>query len=140
MPDCIFCRIVDGQAPASVVHQGDRIIVIMDTHPQARGHALVIPREHQSSLADLDEALGAHLFRVAMRVDRALRASPIPCDGVRLVLSDGRAAGQEVPHVHMHVIPCVQGNWPARRHDVPRSDLDADAARLSEAYGRLFDV
>jgi len=136
--NCIFCQIVGGQAPASVVHVDDQVIVIMDKHPRSPGHALVIPRFHAASLTDLDENIGAHLFRIAMRIDRALRASKIPCDAIRLVLSDGRAAGQEVAHVHLHVIPCVQGRWPGRQRDVARSALDEDAARMSRAYQTLY--
>lgn len=110
MTECIFCRILVGQAPASEVYQDERVLVFMDIRPINPGHLLVVPRRHAASLGELDEEDGAHLFRVGQRLAAALRRSGLPCEGVNLFLADGRAAGQEVFHVHLHVIPRFAGD------------------------------
>ncbi len=125
------------EAPAAFAFRDDRVAVIMDRNPLARGHALVIPLRHVELLADLDEEMGMHLFRVGMRMDRALRASEVGADAVRLSLSDGRAAGQEVPHVHLHVIPRHWGQVTCRSR-VDLGALARVAEDISAAYRRLY--
>jgi len=71
---------------------------------------LVVPRVHAALLSELDQASAGRLLQVAQRVDAALRASGLPCEGVNLFLADGRPAGQEVLHVHLHVIPRFHGD------------------------------
>jgi len=109
-PACIFCRIASHRAPASIVCEDDRTLAFMDLYPVNPGHVLVIPREHAESLADLDARTGGEMFKAAMRIASALRRTAITCDGVNLILSDGEAAGQEIPHVHLHVIPRFRGD------------------------------
>ncbi|NLD73190.1 MAG: HIT domain-containing protein [Chloroflexi bacterium] len=141
MTRCVFCDIVAGRAPASIAYEDDAVLVIMDRYPLTRGHALVLPRTHVAALPDLDEEIGMHLFRVAMRIDRALRDSSLGADAVRLTLSDGSEAGQEVPHVHMHVIPRYRETRlgaTSRARSATREELDAAAQAISEAYTRLF--
>src|SRR5262249_22114849 len=99
MPDCIFCRILAGQAPASLLYEDAAATALLDIHPINPGHALVIAKRHAGSLADLDAESAIHLMRVAHRVAAALRGSGIRCEGVNLLLADGEAAGQDVFHV-----------------------------------------
>ena len=134
---CVFCDIVAGDAPASLVHADDVVVAFMDIRPATPGHLLVIPTQHAADLAGLDEETGAHLFRVAMRLARAIRRSGVRCEGVNLFLADGEAAGQEVFHVHLHVIPRFAGDsfridadWPVAPS---RADLDAIAAQIRAA-------
>lgn len=140
MPDdCPFCAIARGDAPASVVHEDGESLAFLDVRPANPGHALVIPREHAAGLADLPEATGGHLFRMAMRVAGALRATGrVPTDGVNLFLADGAAAGQDVFHVHLHVIPRTAGDgvtFAADRGDPDREELDDLATALAEQVG-----
>lgn len=130
---CVFCEIAADRAPASVVHRDDSVIAFLDIQPINAGHLLVVPRPHAASLADLDQALGQRMFAVAQRLAGALRASGLPCDGVNLFLADGESAGQEVGHVHLHVLPRVAGDgfrlqvsWISQG----RAELDATAALL----------
>lgn len=109
-PSCIFCRIVAGEAEASLVYQDDLVSAFMDAHPVAEGHVLVVPRRHASGLEDLDEAAAGRMMAVARRLAGALRRSGVPCEGVNLVLADGTAAGQSVFHCHLHVIPRAAGD------------------------------
>jgi histidine triad (HIT) family protein len=106
MSNCIFCQIVAGQSPVSMVYQDERCSAFMDIQPVNPGHLLIIPNCHATFLAHLDEETGAQMFRVAQRLAQALRDSGIlRCEGVNLFLADGEAAFQEVFHVHLHVIP-----------------------------------
>jgi diadenosine tetraphosphate (Ap4A) HIT family hydrolase len=132
MSDCPFCAIVAGEAPASVVHEGDRTVAFLDLHPANPGHTLVVPREHADGLADLPAADGERLFAVGQRVAAALRETVDP-DGVNLFLADGEAAGQEVFHVHLHVVPRHEDDdvvFRASPREASREELDEVAGRL----------
>lgn len=108
--NCVFCQIVQGDLDASVAYADDVAIAIMDLRPANPGHTLVVPREHARGLEDLDEATGTHLWRVAQRIGRGLRDCGLRCEGVNLLLADGEPAGQEVFHIHLHVIPRYPGD------------------------------
>jgi histidine triad (HIT) family protein len=108
--DCIFCQIVLGESPASVIYRDDRVIAFMDIRPVNPGHLLVIPIAHATYLCHLDEQTGMRMFNVSHRLAQAVRDSDVSSEGVNLFLADGVAAGQEVFHVHMHVIPRFEGD------------------------------
>jgi histidine triad (HIT) family protein len=103
-PDCLFCKIVGGELPATVVAEDERTLAFMDINPATRGHALVIPREHAADLLEIGQedlaAVAAAAKRLAARAKEALGA-----DGVNLINSCGAAAWQTVFHFHVHVIP-----------------------------------
>ncbi len=105
MSDCVFCDIVKGKVPASIVYADDKAMALMDTRPVNPGHVLIIPKAHVSQLSELDEETGGHMFKIAIHIDEALRRSGLRCEGVTLLLADGEAAFQEIFHVHLHVIP-----------------------------------
>ncbi|MEO6350231.1 MAG: HIT family protein [Candidatus Limnocylindrales bacterium] len=108
--ECIFCKIVAGDSPASVVHDDDQVMAFMDLFPVTPGHTLVVPKAHSVGIRDLDDQTGARMLAVARRVAQALTTSPLRCDGVNLFLADGEAAGQDVFHSHLHVIPRFEGD------------------------------
>jgi histidine triad (HIT) family protein len=110
LKDCVFCQIVAGTAPASVVYSDERVLAFMDVLPVNPGHVLVIPKAHAARLSELEEVTGAQIFRVALRVSKGLARSSVRCEGVTLLLADGEAAFQEVPHVHLHVVPRFKGD------------------------------
>jgi histidine triad (HIT) family protein len=134
--DCVFCEILAGRLPASIVHQDDVCTAFMDIQPINPGHVLVIPNHHAAFLADLDEDTGAHMFRIALRLAQALRNSGMKCEGVNLFLADGEAAMQEIFHVHIHVFPRYEGDGfgvtfsPSYLSRPDRSELDEIAERL----------
>ena len=103
--DCVFCEIVAGRSPASVPFEDELVVCVMDVHPVNPGHLLVIPKRHVTGLDGLGEETGAQLFRIGMRMQRAIRASGLPCEGINFLLADGESAGQDVSHVHLHVVP-----------------------------------
>jgi len=110
MESCVFCQIVKGVAPASVVYSDEKTMALMDIQPVNQGHTLIVPKVHSAHLSDLDEETGSHMFKIAMRVSQALRESGVKCEGINLFLADGEVAGQEIFHVHMHVIPRFKGD------------------------------
>lgn len=109
MEGCVFCAIAAGQAPAELLCQDAHALAFLDIHPAAPGHTLVIPRRHVHTLCELDEDSGGSMMGLAIRVARALQASLQP-DGLSLVQSSGRAAGQEISHAHLHLIPRWHGD------------------------------
>lgn len=111
--DCLFCKILNGNAAADVLYQDNRCIVIRDINAQAPTHLLVIPREHMESLDDVsqrDELLLGHLLRIAAKVanDHGLSDS----GGYRTVINSGSGAGQSVFHLHVHVLGGRELTWP----------------------------
>jgi histidine triad (HIT) family protein len=102
-PDCIFCKIVAGQIPARKVHEDEELLVFHDIHPWAPVHVLVIPKLHVATLYDVGpehEALLGRMLALAPRLMRRLGVE----DGFRTVVNTGRNGGQEVFHLHMHLL------------------------------------
>ena len=107
--DCIFCRIANGEIPSAAVYEDDQVRVILDLGPAARGHALVLPKEHFKDSAEAPEALLGHLMAVGARVGKA-QMKAFGADGFNLIQNNGEAAGQSVFHLHLHVIPRKAGD------------------------------
>jgi histidine triad (HIT) family protein len=134
-PECIFCKIVAGELPASIVDEDERTIAFMDIAPANRGHALVIPRTHATDLTEIGaEDLQATVLaaqRLAIRVQERLGA-----DGVNLLNSCGEAAWQTVFHFHIHVIPRYEGD-PLRLPWIPsQGDSQEIGVAAQELLGR----
>ena len=130
--NCIFCAIVAGSSPVSLLYRDEQVMAFLDIRPITPGHLLVVPIGHATALADLDPAVGAELFRVGQRAAAALRRGDIG-GGVNFFLADGEVAGQEVFHVHLHVIPRTAGDGfsiGGRFTSPPRSVLHEQAALL----------
>jgi histidine triad (HIT) family protein len=110
MPDdCIFCKIVSGEIPAHVVLDTDSVRAFLDISPIAPGHTLVLLKRHVSSVLDAEPEEAAALFAAVRRVAAAVQ-SAVRADAFNIELNDGPAAGQEIPHVHVHVIPRYAGD------------------------------
>jgi len=133
-PDCLFCKIVAGEIPATIVAEDERTIAFMDINPATRGHALVIPRSHARDVHEIDpedlKAVAAVAQQLAAKARERLGA-----DGVNLLNSNGPAAWQTVFHFHMHVIPRYDGD-PLRLPWVPSpGDMDDVAAAGAQLTG-----
>ena len=102
--DCIFCKIAQGEIPSSTIYEDDMFRVILDLSPAAKGHALVLPKEHFRNIFDIDEKTASRLFVVAAKVARAMKEA-LGCDGMNLVQNNEEIAGQTVFHFHLHIIP-----------------------------------
>jgi len=109
---CLFCRIIAGEIPATIVHADDLVIAIRDVAPRAPTHVLLLPREHIASAAALTEAHGALLGRLfAVAADLA-RSEGIAERGYRLTTNVGTWGGQSVPHLHVHLMGGRAFDWP----------------------------
>lgn len=111
MSECIFCKIVRRELEAEILHQDDWTIAIRDIRPQAPTHILVIPRKHIPSLDDASAEDQELLGRLLLRAQKMARAEKI-VSGYRLVINNGRSAGQSVFHIHLHVLGGRSLSWP----------------------------
>jgi histidine triad (HIT) family protein len=105
---CPFCAIAAGTTPAHLVHEGPGAIAFLDAFPAARPHVLVVPRAHAPTLVDLDDDAIDELFRTVKLVQQRIQAAFQPA-GFNVGWNHGRAAGQHVDHLHVHVLPRYAG-------------------------------
>lgn len=111
MSDCIFCQIIAGKIPSDILYEDEEILAFRDISPQAPVHFLVIPKKHIAMPADVtqaDENVMGRLFRVAAQVAKDEQVA----DNYRIVMNNGAQSGQEVFHVHMHILGGKQKPWP----------------------------
>lgn len=137
MTNCVFCRIVAGTAPSWKVYEDDAVVAFLDTNPIADGHTLVIPRAHYVNIYDIPEDLLARVARVAHKLALAYRAA-LKAEAVNMLHSAGRAARQEVPHFHLHIIPRHEDDGlhlGYRPRAGPTEDFDALVARIRKSLG-----
>lgn len=105
MDDCIFCSIIKGSLPASIIYEDKYLLAFMDIQPVNKGHVLIISRQHKELIFELDDIILSRMFVLAKNINNAIRKSGIKAEGINLFLADGKSAGQEVMHVHLHIIP-----------------------------------
>ena len=132
MSDCVFCKIVARQIPATVVHEDADTLAFMDIGQVNPGHVLVACKAHVENIFGLSEAQAAAAFRATATVARAVRAAFDP-PGLSVYQANGKPAGQTVFHFHLHVLPRHDGDgmqlaWPVK--NPPREQLEANAARI----------
>lgn len=132
MADCVFCGIVEGKIPASVVHEDADTIAFMDIGSVNPGHVLVAAKRHAANIYELDEATGAAVGRTLVRVARAIGEAFAP-EGLSQYQANGKLAGQTVFHYHVHLVPRrredgMKVDWPVRNPG--REALEADAAQI----------
>lgn len=102
--NCIFCKLANGDIPTATLYEDDDFRVILDAGPAAKGHALILPKEHYANLYELDDELAAKVLVLAKKMITKLTAL-LNCDGYNIVQNNGEAAGQTVFHFHLHMIP-----------------------------------
>jgi len=130
--DCPFCCL----EKTRISLESTFAVACLDAFPVTEGHTLVVPRKHAASIGDVDEVTAVAMWSLARRVAAALRTSGLRCEAINLFLADGAAAGQEVFHSHLHVIPRWQGDGfriefpPHYGAAAPRKELDDIAGRL----------
>ena len=121
MSNCIFCKIVEKQIPATILYEESDVLAFMDIGPIVKGHALVIPKMHCDPVTETPDEILAKLHLVAKRIAQA-QMDGLSADGVNIMQNNGAAAGQEVPHIHVHVIPRFKDdghhwNWNPKKYD-----------------------
>lgn len=110
MKNCIFCKIERGELEASIVYEDDKFIAIMDAYPLSKGHCLVIPRAHVTRLDELNNTARKALFDIGHNIVEAQKKCGLGVSGTNILLNDGKAANQTVPHLHLHLIPREKGD------------------------------
>lgn len=106
-PNCVFCKIVEGKIPSRKVYEDDEILVFHDIHPWAPVHFLLVPKQHITSMAHVEEAHAPMLGRLMSLIPKLAQqegARPYPQGGFRVIINTGDDGGQEVAHLHVHVI------------------------------------
>lgn len=132
MTNCVFCRIVARQIPATVVHEDERTLAFMDLGQVNPGHVLVAAKAHVENLFGLDAEQAAAVAKTMLRVARAIRDAFAP-QGLSVYQANGAAAGQTVFHYHVHLVPRYEGDgmalsWPVK--NPPREKLEESAAKI----------
>lgn len=139
MPECIFCRIVRGTLPSTKIFEDDDMIAFMDFKPITKGHVLIIPKKHTELLTELDDKLAGEMLVLAKKVGKALKRSKLNCRGINYILADGAEAGQDIFHVHMHVIPRYRGDGFGLRMP-EREEEETDEKKLERTAVKIRKV
>jgi len=129
---CIFCKIVAKQAPSSILYEDESVLAFLDIRPLNMGHTLVIPKAHYVDIFDIQEKELAAVHLVAKQLSFAVKKAT-GADGISIIQQNGKAAGQDIFHFHVHVVPRFEGQKLPSFHDlkiVERSMLEEMAAKI----------
>ncbi|MBK7890150.1 MAG: HIT domain-containing protein [Bdellovibrionales bacterium] len=134
----VFEKVIAGDFEGSFVYRDDICVAFLDINPINAGHVLVVPRKPIARLTELESPIAAHLFVTAQRILEAIEKSGLMCEGANIFLSDGEVAGQEVPHVHLHIVPRFKGDGISLSFGRPfekpiRNELNRIAARIASS-------
>ncbi len=120
MGDCIFCKIVKGDIPSSMLLEGKNFYSFLDIGPVSKGHALVVPKEHYETLTDIPDDVLAEMSKAVKTISNAINKA-MNADGYNIQMNNYSAAGQVVPHAHFHIVPRFKGDglmlWPGKRYE-----------------------
>ncbi|MCL2400176.1 MAG: HIT family protein [Defluviitaleaceae bacterium] len=135
--DCLFCAIVDGEIPSYKLYEDEYFYVILDRFPKCLGHTLILPKRHAAHIFSLNEEEAGRLFPLAQKVAAVLKEE-LDFHGLNLIQNNGAAAGQEVNHFHLHLIPRYENDAMAiqyRREDPSEKDFEDMAEKLQKVLG-----
>ena len=110
--ECLFCKIANGETPATIIHEDDQLVAFEDVNPQAPFHVLIIPRRHISTLNDVRESDAALVGALITRAAQIAKNQGHAQDGYRTVFNCNRGAGQTVFHIHLHLLAGRNMTWP----------------------------
>jgi len=105
---CIFCKIAQKQAAASLVYEDEKVMAFLDIRPLNKGHTLIIPKAHYENIFDISQELNAYLHGITKLIALAIKKTT-KADGVSIIQQNGKAANQDIPHLHVHIIPRYEG-------------------------------
>ncbi len=109
--DCIFCKIVSGEIPTEKIYEDDEVVAFRDIHPKAPTHVLLIPRRHIEKLSDLQPEDAELAGRLLLAVKKVAAVAGVDQNGFRVIVNNGRFAGQEVFHLHFHILGGKPMSW-----------------------------
>jgi histidine triad (HIT) family protein len=131
---CIFCKIVKGEIPSSKIYETDTVLVFMDIRPLSAGHTLVIPKEHCVDLFDIPNKLLCDVYSASKMVAAAVKETT-SADGISIIQQNGKAAGQDIFHLHVHIVPRHEGQKLPPFNDLqiaPREQLEELANKIRQ--------
>ena len=121
--NCIFCKIANGEIPSSTIYEDEDFRVFLDLAPAAKGHALIVPKEHYANLYELSDELCSKVFVLAKKL-AAHMTEVLGCDGFNIAQNNGAAAGQTMFHFHLHLIPRYEGDQAGFSWNTGSADMD----------------
>ena len=137
--NCLFCKIIRGEVPSSVIFEDEHSMAFMDVFPVSEGHCLLIPRKHYTNMFDVDPDVVAHLAKTLVDLTRRVQKAT-GADGVLNIVANGEGAGQEIPDLHFHAIPRNKASpfgfrFPPDYRDAmaPREELDLMAEKIRDS-------
>ncbi len=130
MSECIFCQIAHGELPSHTVYEDDAVMAFLDANPLVEGHTLVIPKTHYETTAEMPEAVGAGIGRAVTQIAPAVETA-VGADATSIGINNGQAAGQEIDHIHVHIIPRFEDDGGQPIHGLVGSPTDADEETLA---------
>jgi histidine triad (HIT) family protein len=136
MGECVFCRIVRNQTPATRVYEDEHVVAVMDIKPINTGHVLIVPKRHAELLTDLEDNIVGEMLITAKKIATALKKSKLRCKAVNYFMADGAEAGQEVFHAHLHIIPRYRSDG-FYLHMPPRYDKETSNKELEDAAAKI---
>ena len=130
--NCIFCKIVQKKAPASIVYEDKQTMAFMSIQPITLGHTLVIPKNHYENIYEICEEEIGYLYKIVKKITHSIKES-FGTDGVRIIQNNGSIAGQVIFHMHVHIIPMkTENKWRHPKNRDPKM-LDQDAERIKQS-------
>ena len=132
-PNCIFCKIIDGEISARVIIQNEKVMALLDAFPLAAGHTLVIPKSHYAKVQQMSEQDAVAVFDMVWKLAGAVETAS-QVNASTIAIHNGSDAGQEVPHVHVHIVPRKSGDGAGAIHSMfkmkpKQSPQDMDSLR-----------
>lgn len=139
MEDCIFCKIAQGEMESEKIFETENTFSFLDINPRSLGHSLVIPKKHVETLTDLRGDLVGEIFATVKKVENMLKDSLNP-DGFTIGINDGEAAGQEVPHLHVNIIPRFEDDDGKPIHAVVNNPPEKEISQVAEKIRRNSEI
>ncbi len=137
MEECLFCKIIRKEIPAQFIFEDDESVAVLDVSPRAPGHTMVLPRSHAAHIMELNEESVGPVFRTVRRVTAALQKAFTP-DGFTIGINHGRAAGQAIDHLHVHIIPRWRDDGGHSIHSLvtntPRESLEEIRSKIVNVF------
>lgn len=139
MRECVFCRIIRGELPAVKVYENDLVVAFLDIYPINPGHVLVVPKRHVTRLEELSDEEARDLVLAAARLAPAI-VRAVKAEGYNIVMNIGKAAGQEIEHLHLHIVPRFSDDgcrFDCRRLKLSKEELERIGEEIRKAYAEI---
>lgn len=128
--ECIFCKIAQKKIPTNIIIENDKAMAFLDAYPLSKGHTLIIPKAHYSKIQELDENSSQSLFNILWKITNPIEKA-MGVNSSTIAIHNGKEAGQEIPHVHIHVIPRKRGDGAGPVHSMFRNKPDVRSFDMS---------